>query len=185
MKNALILHGTDADHTSHWFSWLGEQLEQAGYKAWVPDLPGADYPSIERYNDFLLSSEFEFSQETIIVGHSSGAVEVLGLLNDERFKAVVKACFMVGVFEGDLGWDKLVGMKADFDYEAIKSKSKRFVVIHSDNDPHCPLEGAKRIAGKLEAEFIMIPGQGHFSAKDNAEYVKFPKLLKIVEETVL
>lgn len=181
MKNALILHGTDADHTSNWFSWLGKRLEEDGYKVWVPDLPGADHPSVERYNDFLLGSDFDFNQETIIVGHSSGAVEVLALLNDERFTTKVRACFLVGVFEGDLGWEKLKGINFKTNYERISARADRFVVIHSDTDPHCPLDGAERISKRLGAEFVMIPGQGHFVARDNPEYTRFPKLLEIIQ----
>lgn len=39
MKNALILHGTNADHNENWFPWLHKQLEEKDYKVWTPDLP--------------------------------------------------------------------------------------------------------------------------------------------------
>ena len=39
MKQALILHGTDATPVNNWFTWLNEQLEQDGYKVWLPQLP--------------------------------------------------------------------------------------------------------------------------------------------------
>lgn len=50
MKNALILHGTDADHTQNWFPWLEKELLQRNYEVWVPDLPQSDHPNIRRYN---------------------------------------------------------------------------------------------------------------------------------------
>ena len=81
MKNALILHGTDGKSTHNWFPWLKSELEGKGWKVWVPDLPEADKPDIERYNTFILSSDWEFNAQSVIVGHSAGAVEVLGLLD--------------------------------------------------------------------------------------------------------
>ena len=80
MKNALILHGTGGDSKENWFQWLKKELESKGYKVWVPDLPGADKPNIRNYNQYLLDN-WSFDDETVMVGHSSGAVSILGLLN--------------------------------------------------------------------------------------------------------
>lgn len=83
MKQALILHGTDATPQSNWFIWLKGKLEKDGYKVWLPQLPNSDTPNTKVYTDFLLSEpDFTFDDETIIIGHSSGAVEVLHLLQN-------------------------------------------------------------------------------------------------------
>ena len=184
MKNALILHGTDANHSDHWFTWLKDELANLGYTAWIPDLPGADKPNIKRYNKFLLGSDFGFNDETILVGHSSGAVEILGLLNDVAFPKDTKinACFLVGAFKGDLGWESLEGMNAEFDYDLIKSRANKFIFIHSDNDPYCPIEDAKELSNMLDGRFIEIPNQGHFNTGFSPKFVKFPELLDIVKQ---
>lgn len=81
MKQALILHGTDSSPEANWFRWLEGVLGTSGYKVWLPQLPNSATPNTKTYNDFLLSNaDFEFNSETTIVGHSSGAVEVLSLL---------------------------------------------------------------------------------------------------------
>lgn len=196
MKNALILHGTDADHTQNWFPWLGKELEDRGWIVWTPDLPHAEAPSISRYNEFLVKQlnkvvrvgGFEkrrsFNSQSIIIGHSSGAVEILGLLNEIELNEPLAACFLVGAFRGDLGWESLKGMNADFDFEKIKSKSKKFVFIHSDDDPYCPLEDAKYLSGQLDGTLIVIPGQKHFTASLDPAYTEFPRLLEIIEQEI-
>jgi predicted alpha/beta hydrolase family esterase len=105
MKNALILHGTDSNSSANWFPWLKTELEAEGYAVWVPDLPHAEKPNIERYNKFLLShTNWIFSEESIVIGHSSGAVAILGLLQSLPETVVVEKCFLVGSFKDDLGW---------------------------------------------------------------------------------
>ena len=54
MKQALILHGTDATPASNWFTWLKKQLEQDDYTVWLPQPPNSDKPNTKTYNQFLL-----------------------------------------------------------------------------------------------------------------------------------
>lgn len=182
MKKALILHGTDSTGSSNWFPWLQNELTKLGYEVWVPDLPEADQPSIERYNEFLLNSGWTFDDDTVVVGHSSGAVEILGLLNDPNFprSVVLKACFLVGAFKGDLGWESLKGMAGNFDYAKISGHCSRFVFVHSDDDPYCPIADARDLCLQLGGKFFELKVQGHFSYEANKNYDKFPKLLEII-----
>jgi uncharacterized protein len=178
MKNALILHGTGANSSANWFPWLKSELENMGYKVWVPDLPQAEKPNVDRYNNFLFENkEWEFNEESIIIGHSSGAVEILGLLQAVPPEIVVGKCILVGSFMNDLGWDSLKELfLKPFDFEKIKSHSNQFIFIHSEDDPYCPLEHAKYLSDKLGGKLIIKSGQGHFSGSD----VKIPDILDIL-----
>lgn len=179
MKNALILHGTDSNSSANWFPWLKGELENLGYKVWVPNLPHAEKPNIERYNKFLLANnDWVFDSESIIIGHSSGAVEILGLLQALQEDAVVNKCILVGSFMDDLGWDSLKELfLKPFDFEKIKKQARQFIFIHSDNDPYCPLENAEYLSQKLNGKLIVIKGQGHFSG----EKVTIPEMLEAVK----
>lgn len=183
MRKAVVLHGTGSSSQNGWFSYIKSELEKLGMEVYVPDLPGADNPNIERYNKFLLSSGWDFN-DNLVIGHSSGSVEIMGLLQDLPANVKVGTAILVGTFRGDLGRDDLKGMDIDFNYDLIKSKADKFIVIHSDNDPYCPLEDAKWIAKKLDAEFILLPGQQHFSSHIDPKYKKFPKLIEIVRQKV-
>lgn len=188
MKRAVILHGTRADHTHNWFPWLKTELEKLGYKVWVPDLPQADRPNMERYNEFLLGQGWDF-RDNLIIGHSSGAVAILGLLQALPEQTKINTAFLVGSFtkrlSEDPSWDMLTELfYKPFNFEAIKKKAGKFIFVHSDNDPFCPLEQAQDLHGKLGGEFVLMPGMGHFTQKLDPKFDKFPELLKLIREKV-
>ena len=79
MKNALILHGINSSSQSNWLPWLKAELEARGYKVWVPDLPLSEKPNIGRYNQYIFEN-WQLNKDSIVIGHSSGAVAALGLL---------------------------------------------------------------------------------------------------------
>lgn len=179
MNKAVILHGTGSDHTSNWFPWLKQQLEIKSYDVWVPDLPNAEKPNIQVYNKYLLSQDWDFA-DNLIIGHSSGAVEAISLLENLPGGIIVDTVILVGVFQGDLGWDVLHGLNVPIDYSKAKSKAKRIVVVHSDNDPYCPLKGARQVAKQLDAEFKLLPKMQHFSYELDKRFNQFPEILEYI-----
>jgi len=181
VKNVLILHGTDSTSQSNWFPWLAAELKARGWKVWSPDLPHAEKPNVTRYNEFLLSGGWEFNEDSVLIGHSSGAVEILALL---PHLSVIKAAVLVGAFKDDLGWESLSELFLEpFDFDAIRSHAKKFVFVHSDDDPHCPLEGAQFLAEKVGGELIVKEGQKHFSIGTAGEaYKEFPFILEVIEQ---
>ena len=185
MKNALILHGISGLPTENWFQWLKKELEKLGYKVWVPQLPKSDKPNIKRYNKFLLSKDFDFNKETIIIGHSAGAVAILGLLEALPKDIKVNSVYLVGSFKDNLGNKNVDGLfTSPFDFNLIKTKSNKFIYFHSDDDPYCPLSHAKFLHKQTGGELILISGQKHFSIfTSGLKYRKFPELLAKIKQT--
>ncbi len=185
---AVILHGTGSSHANNWFPWVKGELEKLGYDVWVPDLPRADHPNIERYNKFLLSKDWDF-QNNLIVGHSSGAVEILGLLPALPKDVVVNTVILVGSFTKRLVKDPSWAMLKElfykpFDFEAIKKKAKQIIFVHSEDDPYCPIEQAQELHKKIGGEFIKFKGRGHFSSHLDPRFSKFPELIDIIKQKV-
>lgn len=183
MKNALILHGTANNSSGNWFPWLKQKLEQRDWKVWVPDLPQADRPNAKRYNQFIFSNkDWQFDKETVIIGHSSGAVAILGLLQQLPMGIKIDTGILVSAFKNNLGSETFNGLfEEPFDFEEIRSKARRFILVHSDNDPYVPLEHGRWLAEKLNAKLIIKPGQGHFNLETGLEYKQFPLILELVE----
>ncbi|HEY5601330.1 MAG TPA: alpha/beta hydrolase [Patescibacteria group bacterium] len=183
MKNALILHGTEGNSKENWFEWLKTELKKNDWLVWVPDLPQSDKPNVDRYNTFLFSNKkWQFNKDSILIGHSSGAVAILGMLQNLPDNVRVDTCYLVGAFKDDLGWDSLKSLFDEpFDFLKIKSKAKNFIFIHSDNDPYCPLDHAKYLAKELDGQLIVKRGQKHFNVRTMGKsYEEFPSLLQII-----
>ena len=185
MTKFLILHGTDGSPESNWFMWLKGVLIGEGHKVWLPQLPHSNTPSTKTYNEFLLSnSDFVFDEDTIIIGHSSGAVEILSLLQHLPPESVIKAAILVSAFKDDLDWDALKELFVEpFDFDEIKKHCREFTFIHSDNDPYCPIEHAEYLAKQTEGKLIILEDQGHFNIELDPQYKQFHELLDIMRSS--
>lgn len=181
MKNAVILHGTEDSPKKNWFAWLKKELVKKGYKVWVPKLPGSDKPNVDKYDPFLLSG-WNYNSETVLIGHSSGAVEILSLLQNLPEGTRIKKAILVAGFIDNLDWDALDGLFIHkFDWKKIKSAAKSFVFIHSDDDPYVPLKHGKALQKNLGGKLLVLKGQKHFSISTaGSKYSEFPELLKII-----
>jgi predicted alpha/beta hydrolase family esterase len=185
MKQALILHGTDAAPDQNWFPWLKAKLEAADYNVWVPLLPENHTPNRQTYGDFLFGSDFDFA-DSIIIGHSSGAVEVLNLLGDERLPRV-KLAVAVSAWAGEKpnGYDtneQFINLfppnpPAGFDFPAMKQRADKILFMHGADDPYCPLDRAQYLADQLAAPITIIPNGHHLGAK----YTELPELWELIE----
>ncbi|SRR5258706_296753 len=183
MKNALILHGTGDNSSSNWFPWLKRLLEEKGWKVWLPDLPQSDKPNIQRYNEFIFDNKkWKFNKDSYLIGHSSGAVAILGLLQHLPKETVVDTCILVSAFKDDLGWEALNELfLKPLNFEKIKKHAKRFIFIHSDNDPYVPVEHAQYLSQQLNGKLLILSGQLHFSIDSGGpQYSEFPFLQDIL-----
>jgi uncharacterized protein len=186
IKNALILHGTQGNSNENWFPWLKNVLGEKGYKVWLPDLPGSDIPNLKMYNEYILGNkDWEFNSDSIIIGHSSGAVAILALLNELSDDIIVNTCILVSPFEKDSPGGQWEANKELFDYnfdlKNVKKHAKRFILFISDDDPYCPVDYVKKLGKELDAKVIITHGDKHFSVSGGEKYNKLPQLLNYLE----
>lgn len=184
MKKAVLLHGTDGIPEGGWRPYVKTELERCGYEVWIPALPNNHVPNMQTYNDFLLSGDWDFT-DNLVIGHSSGAVQVLNLLMDERCPNIAGGV-MVGAWAHNEGTDMETDQFKDtfppngFDFSLIKSKSKNLLFLHGDDDPYCPVGQAEWLAEQLASDIIMIPGGGHLGGENG--FGPFPQLIAALEQ---
>jgi len=177
----LLLHGTGGNSRDQWFPWLKQELEKKEHQVWLPDLPGADEPDINKYNPFIIHHcPFKFDSKTTIVGHSSGATAALGLV--QTLPSKINKVISVAGFIDDLDYDPVKKMFKTwkFDWKKIKNRVNKIYAIYSDNDPYVPVWHAEQLHKLIGAELVLMPGQKHFSISTYSKYTKFPKIIDLI-----
>ena len=78
----VILHGWGGRPGENWTGWLTDQLAVSGSQFTVlnPQLPNADHPKQKEWLDEIRRTAGAFDEETVLVGHSLGAIAILRLL---------------------------------------------------------------------------------------------------------
>lgn len=178
-KNAILLHGTGDSPELFWFPYLKENLEKRGFSVWAPLLPNAKKPNLEDWLTFVLK-EGTFNEETILVGHSSGARLILSIL--DSIDVTVKQAILVSSFARILR--KRMDDTEDGEephWENIRRHVKSLTFINSDNDPWgCDDTQGRILHDHLGGELI-VRHDGHMgSTTHNQPYREFPLLLNLI-----
>lgn len=177
----VIIHGTFGNAQENRFPWLKEQLELQGHEVRVPELPTQEEGMHEaRCAELQKQVPFTFDNDTMLIGHSLGAVFVLDILNRERKKPVKKAILVSGFLHalGNQTFDTLNApfLQQKWNREEVKKNAEKFVILHWENDPYVPLSEAEGLQEKLWCSMEIIPNGGHLN--ETAGFVKFEEILK-------
>ncbi len=188
MKNALILHGAENNSQGNWFPWLKQKLESKDYIVWSPDLPNAEEPKQEHWLETIFSNkEWEFNDESVIVGHSAGATLILRILENLpdgvqiNIAILVAGPVKIGEKNPEFFQYKRDLTKNQFIWEKIKKSAKSFYFIYSDNDPYeCGHENGEIMQEHLGGNLIIKSGEAHFNLEKSSKYKEFPFLLSLI-----
>lgn len=162
--NAYIFHGTDGTPQENWFPWLKEKLDNVGIVTEVPQLSIPNHPNINTW--LTEASSFRTGPETILIGHSLGAVLILRML-ERGHKA--KAVYLVAPFLNDLDWGVLrdsLFFADTFDWNLIKKQCSHFEVFASKNDPYVSVENVQKVADNLEVDSQILDVERHFNMNE-------------------
>ena len=178
---AYIVHGAYGHPEENWFPWLKKELENLGIQAIVPKFPTPENQSLQSWMDVM--SQYNISEEDILIGHSIAPALILRILEKQK----VKAAFFVAGFIGSLDnpdFDKINKsfFVEPFDWENIRENCKRFVMFNSEDDPYLTEKSVQMLAEGLGITPIFIEDAGHFNAA--AGYTEFPELLEKIKETL-
>lgn len=188
MKNLLILHGSYVNPNKNWYKYIAKQAKEKGYEVHIPQLPHADKLNLLEVYNFLLDKKY-INNETVVIGHSSGATLILGILQRlETDIKIKKAILVAGLVDAHLTdelfkavpkshYDNL--FPKNWDWEKIKKSCREFVVFHSPTDPYVQMRHAETLKDKLNAKLIIVPDGSHFSVSTGGErYREFPQLVE-------
>ena len=169
MKKALILHAYTDTPEGNWYPWLKEELENRGYEVWMPELPTMDSkkPDMRPMLEVILKRKF-VDKDTVVVGHSLGALLVLRLAEHVSFKTGI---VLAGWDINDLDLRDEYFWPNNLDHALIRRNVPEWIVPISDNDPYISFYMTERMAERLGGKVIKMGRKGHFCTDDGVTEV--------------
>lgn len=186
MKRVFIIHGWSGSPKNDWLPWLADRLKSKGFDVIVPEMPTADFPKIKPWVGKLNKIVGRPKNDDIFIGHSIGCQTILRFLENLDDSCQVDKVILVAP------WLKLTNLESDeenkiaepwskkpIDFNKVKSKSKTFFTMFSDNDPYVSLKAnIKVFKQKLNPKIVIQENKGHFSQDDGI--LKIPEIVKFV-----
>jgi len=170
MKKVVIIHGNGGcTAQSYWLPWLKTELEKKGIAVFVPTMPDNIQAKSSIWLPYMRDT-LKCDQDTIIIGHSSGAVAAMRYA--ELYK--LKGSVLVGACYADLGYES-ERISGYYDnpwlWDKIKANQEWIAQLSSTDDPYIPIQQAHHIQKNLDAQYLEFTDQGHFQNQDIPELV--------------
>lgn len=173
--NVVLVHGNGGSTVEDiWFPEVKTELEAIGLEVVAQTMPDNEKAQSHIWLPFL-QEVLGANENSIIVGHSSGAVAAMRYAETHRIFGSV----LVGATHTDLGIysEKQSGyFKEPWDWEAIKANQNWVVQFASTDDPYIPIEQPRHIHAQLDTDYREEANRGHFM-----DYV-FPELVTVIQE---
>ena len=177
-----IIHGWDGSPRRDWIPWLSRELTRRGFRVHALSMPNPAVPKIKPWINRVAKRVGRADEQTYFVGHSIATRTILKYLEGLPKTTKVGGCVFVA------GWFTLKGLDADskriakpwmqqkINFAKIKSHTRKFVAIFSDNDPFVPLSDRARFHKNLGAKIITEHKMGHYT--DESHITRIPSALK-------
>ncbi len=180
MKKVFIIHGLHGWPNGGWRVWFMGELEKKEIYACALSMPSSDNPVCKNWiEEISRIVEINKNDEIYLVGHSLGTTAVLRYLELSETK-IAGAVLVSGPIEPVENKDIESFLDRSFNFEKIKSKAKRFLVIHGDNDSRVPFSQAETLSKELSCRLVMIKNGGHLNGSSG--WHTLPQVLEGLEE---
>ena len=189
-KRAFLIHGWEGYPEEGWHPWLKQELEKKGFDVYVPVMPDIASPTMSKWVPSLAKVVGKADENCYFVGHSLGCVTILRYLETLKEGQKIGGVVLVAGFGHDLEYADYKGELSSFfrtpvEWEKIKRHCKKFVAVHSDDDPWIPLKHSILFRDKLGDKVIIEHNMKHFSGDDGIMElpVVLDELLKMANGT--
>lgn len=160
----------------NWFPQEKLALEKANIQVVAEEFPDNDLARAGYWLPFLLN-DLKVDENTILVGHSSGAVAAMRLAEQHKILGSV----LVGAYHTHLNMDKEIQsgyFDTAWNWKAIKDNQQWIALFASQDDPWVPISHPRFIHQQLNCEYHEFLDEGHFGG----DYVKhsFPECSRAI-----
>ena len=174
---AILIHGnggcTAADG---WLPWLERQLTAFGVDVINHTFPDNVKARSSVWLPYLESLDAD--EDTILVGHSSGAVAAMRYAETHQLLGSV----LVSVCHTDLGdaFQAASGYyREPWQWHRIRENQQWIAIFNSTDDPLIPVTEARHVASQLKCSYFEFTNRGHFN---NSR--EFPEALDYIRRMI-
>lgn len=171
LPKIIFLHGNSGEGVGHyWFPYAKRAFEQMGLTVVAKDFPDAHLARKSIWLPFL-EQECGADENSILIGHSSGAIAAMRFAEQHRIFGSV----LVGAYYTDTGVEneRLSGYFDDpWNWESIRKNQKWIIQFSSVDDPFFSVEEPRLVSRELKTEYHEFTNRGHFFKKEFPELVE-------------
>ncbi|XP_026786535.3 serine hydrolase RBBP9 [Pangasianodon hypophthalmus] len=179
VRKVVIVPGNGAGDVEHsnWYGWLNKHINQIpGVCSELRNMPD---PVTARESIWLpfMEKELQCDEETVIIGHSSGAAAAMRYSETHKVFGII----LVGAYTSDLGDEneRASGyFSRPWEWERIRANVKHIVQFGSTDDPFLPWEEQQEVADGLKPELHKYTDRGHF------QNTHFPELISAIQKLI-
>ena len=161
LPKVVMIHGNGGGNgEGGWFPWVKRQLVHHGFQVLNPSMPDPVEAKASIWLPYM-EKELAIDHDTIIIGHSSGAVAALRYAETHSIvgSILVAPCYTdLGEPTETIGewYDKL------WQWQAICDNQQWIIQFASQDDPFIPIHEARHIHEKINAEYHEYLDREHF-----------------------
>lgn len=160
----------------NWFPYLQEELPRIGIEVVASEFPDNILARSAYWLPFI-KDELKADENSILIGHSSGAIAAMRFAEDNR----IYGSILVGTYHSDLGIEaeKISGyFDKPWNWKAIANNQNWVAIYASTDDPWIPIAEPRVVAQSLNAEYFEYKDRGHFGG----DYLKteFPEIVSFL-----
>nr|ACO10045.1 Retinoblastoma-binding protein 9 [Osmerus mordax] len=175
LTKAVIVPGNGAGDVErrNWYGWAKKQINK------IPEmtclLENMPDPVTARESIWLpyMEDELQCDDETVIIGHSSGAAAAMRYAETHKVFGII----LVGAYTSDLEDEnerESGYFNRPWEWEKIKGNAGHIVQFGSTDDPFLPWDEQEAVAKGLKADLRKYTDKGHF------QNTQFPELINVV-----
>lgn len=172
LPKVILIHGNGGSTAGDiWLPWLERELTALGLLVINQTFPDNVKARARFWLPFL--EELGADENTILIGHSSGAVAAMRYAETHRLFGSV----LVGVCYTDLGdrGEAASGYySAPWSWQQIREHQHWIAIFSATDDPHIPIAEPRFVAAQLRCSYFELDDRGHFvEARTLPEVLQF------------
>ena len=171
LPKVILIHGNGGSTAGDiWLPWLERELTRLGLEVINRTFPDNVKARATYWLPFL--DELGADENTILIGHSSGAVAAMRYAETHRLTGSV----LVGVCHTDLGdsGEAASGYyRAPWQWHRIRENQEWIGIFNSVDDRSIPVAEARFVAAQLRCRYFEFTDRGHFMDADLPEVLQF------------